>query len=102
MTSAKTYSDMIGETGPFSHAVDSAIEEINAIALLPEAEAEARAIGTRWAAILTAEAAAGEHAVVLPVALAKDVLAVASGEESHLPADLVIKMLAAQIEKVAK
>ena len=87
--------------GPFGKAVDAAIAEINAAFLSdPQAQAEAQANGVRWLAILNARSAVGEHGVVLPTALANNILAALRGEPTvPFDNDLLARMLQSQMEE---
>jgi hypothetical protein len=77
--------DLIMPPGAFVKAVDAAIDAANADFLAsPEAQAQAARDGDRWRHIRHAEEAAGPFAVVLPVRLAEDLLAMLRGEPTLL------------------
>lgn len=81
-------------TGRLGKAVDKAIEEVNQRFLNdPEAQQAAADDGDRWRHILDAEASAEHYAVVLPTALAEDLLKILDGEETRLPKSLLVDAL---------
>lgn len=80
-------------------AVDKAVAEVNAAYLADDAaQEEDRLTGERWRRWIAAEDAAGPHAVVVPVALARDLLSVLRDEDTSLPKDLLISMLAWRVD----
>lgn len=86
--------------GPFGKAVDKAIAEINEQA--HEHTEEDRLVAERWAAVMAAQEAAGPHAVVLMVAPAEEILKALRGEETTLPKDLLIRMVADLIQRAVE
>lgn len=97
--------DGIVKPGPLEKAVDAAIAEENAreIARMetPEYVAELEENGARWRAILAARETAGTHGVVLPVALAEDVLAALRGGSPRLGLELLGRMVEAELRQAA-
>ena len=67
----------------------------------PDAQRAAAEAGERWAAWAAAEAAAGPHAVVLPLAVALEVQSLLRGQQSLLfSRDYVQRMLDTRIDTV--
>src|SRR5262245_33530019 len=96
--------DHILKPGPFEKAVHQAIAEENdrALTWTEQEEADLNEMAERYVHITAAEQAAGAYAVVLPVELARAILAGLQGEEtalSLLKADLPAQMLTDAIEK---
>lgn len=88
------------EPRSLAEATDQAIDRANAAALAADPDgARARENGARWAAWLAAERAAGPHAAILPIATARDVLAILEGREPVLDADLVRKLVLSAIDR---
>lgn len=86
------YERMVPET-KFAKVVDKAIEEANQRFLVDVVVQRAAEEGERWRHIWEAEEAAGPHAVVVPLASAKALLAALEGREAKLPRDLMVAAL---------
>jgi hypothetical protein len=86
-------------------AMDQAANEINADYLrdiaLQEQDRETGRVWARWGA---AEKAAGPEAIVLPIALAKDVLRLLSGEPTSLPVapNVIAEMVQGHIDRAGE
>jgi hypothetical protein len=86
----------------FGRAVDRAVAEENAAYLNdPDLQAQDARDAARWMRWMAAEKAAGPTAVVLPVALAQDILRALQGEPTHLPVDpsVIVAMLQGHLDK---
>lgn len=98
-TAASSGSGKPSRPRPLAAALDRAIREENALALAqeprPDAEARAAADAARWTAIRAAQEAAGEHAVVLPIATVRDALEYL---REHPEADVEVDLLAPRQE----
>jgi hypothetical protein len=83
--------------GPFGKVTDKAIEEANAAYLKsledPEVLRREQESAERWRSLLAAEDVTGEHGVVLPLALAEDLLKVLDGKQARLPRRLLVDSL---------
>jgi len=83
-------------------AVDAAIQESNQAFLADERAIQAaREDGDRWRQIDEAKQAVGHHGVVLPTALAQDLLRIVRGEQPRLRESLVEAMLQQHLDASA-
>lgn len=93
------YSGPYPESDPLAHSLDDAIAEANKIAEAraqhPDEVAKREADAARWAAIRAAQDAAGPHAVVLPIAVARDAISylTESDEDPLLSPQLVAELI---------
>jgi len=84
-------------------AVQKAADRENAAFLAdPQAQQEAAAQGETWERWINAEQAVGDSAVVLPVALAQDLLLILNGGQPHLRPGLVQAMLADHVARASR
>lgn len=86
----------------FSKVVDRLIAEENAAYLKDTAlQAKDKATGDAWRRLWQAEQAVGTSGVVLPIALAQDVLRALQGQPTMIPSHLLVAMLDGHIVKAS-
>lgn len=84
-------------------AVDKAVQEVNEDFLNNDLSiAKAQAEGDAWRRLMEAEGVVAEHGIVLPAALARDLLRALNGEDTMLSTDMLKKMLADHLDRAER